>query len=210
MSQAALLPPIAPVNCVNFQGTKADAWTQTFSGGQFHGFAPRPEEIEIADIARALSMECRYNGHLKRSKDFYSVAEHSWIMCSLVSDPAKPYALMHDGAEAFIRDVAAPYKKHLPDYQALEKIVMAAIIERFKVPITPAILEEVHTADKWLAHIEAKELLANTDLVGKWGAPPKFKPRVIVRPEYFGLLPRRAEHLFLGMYYALKQQNQLA
>lgn len=49
-------------------------WMQTFSGIQFYPLDPRVEDVRIEDIARALAMQCRYNGHVTR---FYSVAEHS-------------------------------------------------------------------------------------------------------------------------------------
>ena len=49
-------------------------WMQTHSGLRFYPLDPRPEDIRIEDIAHALPMICRFNGHCSR---FYSVAEHS-------------------------------------------------------------------------------------------------------------------------------------
>ena len=49
-------------------------WIQTFTGRKFFPLAPDGAEVCIEDIAHALSMKCRFNGHCLR---FYSVAEHS-------------------------------------------------------------------------------------------------------------------------------------
>ena len=49
-------------------------WQQTYTGVKFHPLDPRPEDFKLEDIAHALSMLCRFNGH---SKYFYSVAQHS-------------------------------------------------------------------------------------------------------------------------------------
>ena len=49
-------------------------WMQTYSGVQFWPLDPHHSEINIVDIAHALSNMCRYAGHCR---EFYSVAEHS-------------------------------------------------------------------------------------------------------------------------------------
>ncbi len=53
------------------------SWIQTYTGICFNPFLPDPKDITLEDIAHALSMMCRYNGH---TKEFYSVAEHCVIM----------------------------------------------------------------------------------------------------------------------------------
>lgn len=63
-------------------------WMQTYSGRAFWPLDPRPEEIELDDIAHALSLQCRFGGHCRW---FYSVAEHS-IWCALAAvDPEETY-----------------------------------------------------------------------------------------------------------------------
>jgi hypothetical protein len=49
-------------------------WMQTFTGKAFHVLDPRPEDIDLVDVAHALSICARYAGH---SQAPYSVAQHS-------------------------------------------------------------------------------------------------------------------------------------
>jgi hypothetical protein len=51
-------------------------WIQTASGRKFPLFDIDAEAICIEDIAHALSMLCRFNGHCLR---FYSVAERARV-----------------------------------------------------------------------------------------------------------------------------------
>ena len=61
-------------------------WIQTYSGKKFYPLDPRPEDIDIRDIAHALSLNCRFNGHCRC---FYSVAEHSVGVSSSQSPDAR-------------------------------------------------------------------------------------------------------------------------
>ena len=88
----------------------------------------KPEDIQVKDIATALSKICRYAG---RIPEFYSVAQHSVIVSKKVSPQLAFAALLHDAAEAYIGDVISPIKRDLPRFQQLEKIVFNVILERF-------------------------------------------------------------------------------
>lgn len=41
-------------------------WIQTFTGKAFYPLDPRAEDLEIVDVAHALSHQCRYAGHCER------------------------------------------------------------------------------------------------------------------------------------------------
>lgn len=56
-------------------------WIQTFTGRQFWPLDPRAEDVDIRDIAHALSMKCRYNGHCR---EFYSIADHSCRVAEVI------------------------------------------------------------------------------------------------------------------------------
>ena len=47
---------------------------KTYTGVMFDPLSPDTELIDIVDIAHALSMLCRANGHFR---SFYSVGQHS-------------------------------------------------------------------------------------------------------------------------------------
>lgn len=94
---------------------------------------------DIEDIAHALSMICRYNGHTSR---FYSVAEHSVLVARWVGGQyrtprlrrrAMRTAILHDGTEAFLGDQARPIKWRLDGYAEMERRVDARICVTFAV-----------------------------------------------------------------------------
>ena len=58
-------------------------WILTYSGKKFWPMAPRAEDLDIVDIAHALSNNCRYTGHVRK---FYSVAQHSVLASQLVPE----------------------------------------------------------------------------------------------------------------------------
>ena len=69
--------------------------------------------LDIKDIAHALSLICRGNGHVQY---FYSVAQHS-LACAKEAK-TRGYSkevilgcLLHDGSEAYLSDVTRPIKK---------------------------------------------------------------------------------------------------
>lgn len=118
-------------------------WMETFTGRKFWPLDPRQDDVDILDIAHALSMQCRYGGHSLR---FYSVAEHSVLMARNVAPQHALWALMHDAAEAYLADVPRPLKRNLVGYKEAEAKVMAAICDHFDMPrLMPA---EVHSADE--------------------------------------------------------------
>ena len=105
----------------------------TYSGVHFTPTDPDPEGIHIADIAHALSLLCRGNGHLKQ---FFSIGEHC-IRCALEAE-ARGYSdrmvlacLLHDGGEAYMSDVPRPYKKEMPQYQQWEEQLLSMIYKKY-------------------------------------------------------------------------------
>ena len=130
----------------------------TWSGQQFNFLNPEPTQILIEDIAHALSLQCRFNGHCEK---FYSVAEHSIAVCKLVE--ARGYslevimtALLHDASEAYIGDIVSPLKKALPDYQVIEQGIEKVIAEKFSLQYP--FPEAVHKADKDILELEFSSL----------------------------------------------------
>ncbi len=79
------------------------------SGTYVTPLSPKTEQIHMDDIAHALSLICRGNGHYKH---FYSVAQHC-VNC-VTEARARGWSrrvqlacLMHDGSEALLEELGA-------------------------------------------------------------------------------------------------------
>jgi uncharacterized protein len=113
-------------------------WQQTYSGVMFWPLDPRPEEILLEDIAHALSLQCRFAGHIR---EFYSVAQHSvqaaWCLRSeAFGEPrlALLTALFHDASEAYLVDLPRPLKRYSElgqRYTEVEDRLMEVISKKF-------------------------------------------------------------------------------
>lgn len=101
---------------------------QTYSGILFFPFDPKPEMIDIRDIAHALSLKVRFNGHVK---DFYSIAEHSLFVSKHCDPNDALWGLLHDAADAYLPDVAMPMKPCIDGFYQMENRVLRCIIEKF-------------------------------------------------------------------------------
>lgn len=170
---------------------KPKDWIQTFTGKQFWPTEPRAQDVDIIDIAHALSMKCRYNGHCQR---FYSVAEHSVIVSHFVPQGLALWGLLHDAAEAYLVDVPRPIKPFLTNFKELEARVMVAICEHFDLPLAePPEVKRIDTA------VLADEM---AQLMGKppadWLLP---EPALGVTIHAFN--PEAAKMLFLERFYFL-------
>ena len=105
----------------------------TYTGLEFDPLDPRPETIRIEDIAHALSLLCRGNGHCRT---FYSVGQH--CIAAAREALARGYdrrtalgALLHDATECYLSDVPHPYKVNMPRYRELEDQLLAVIFRKF-------------------------------------------------------------------------------
>lgn len=92
-----------------------------------------PDDIDIRDIAHALSLICRAGGQFPT---FYSVGQHC-IACAREAE-ARGYSkrlqlacLLHDASEAYIADIIRPVKSQLPDYYLFEKNIQDKIYKKF-------------------------------------------------------------------------------
>jgi hypothetical protein len=130
-------------------------WIQTFSGRQFFPLAPRAEDLELRDVAHALSLQCRFNGHCRA---FYSVAEHSVRVARQLAPEHQLWGLLHDAAEAYLSDLPSPIKRQLPAFQSAEDQLLELVARRYGLcwPMPEAVAE----ADRRLLATEARDLMA--------------------------------------------------
>ena len=149
---------------------KKDCLT-TFSKVDFNTFEPEEDKIRIEDIAHALSMMTRANGHFPQ---FFSVGQHCIQCCHEAT--ARNYlpqtalaCLLHDASECYMSDVPSPFKKTLPEYQEQEAYLLHLIYEKFLgsdlTAQEQAQLEEIDHAMLWY---DLDGLLEKQD-----GEPPK-------------------------------------
>lgn len=105
----------------------------TYSRIRFDPLEPVAENILIEDIAHALSLMTRANGHIPH---FYSVAQHS-INCSREAQSRgcpKTVCLgclLHDASECYISDLTRPVKRIFPEYYLVEEKLQRVIFGRF-------------------------------------------------------------------------------
>lgn len=131
-------------------------WIQTWSGKKFVFNAPAADQIDILDIAHALSHVCRFTGHVNT---FYSVAEHCVRVSYLVPQEDALAGLLHDAPEAYLTDVNKPLKALLGEsYARLERIAEEAIAYRFG--LDPKMPDSVKKADLVLMMTEKRDLFA--------------------------------------------------
>jgi len=133
-----------------------DPYTIRTRSGSFLSFEnPDPKDINLEDIAVALSRAPRFNGH---TTPFYSVAQHSVYVGRLMGQ-GKLKGLLHDASEAYLADVPTPAKRLMPDYYALELKVMAAVAQKFNLPDGFQHEDEVVAADRAALFLERDAMI---------------------------------------------------
>lgn len=154
----------------------------THTGRVVDLLTPRPEAIDLLDIARSLSRLPRFNGHL-RGMHPYSVAEHSLTVARLLppgaDDRLRLAALLHDAHEAYVGDISRPMLQAIRLVYAagadaigpwIVAPIQAAIHERFGLPsILPHEWREaIALADDQALRAEAEAFLARPVMPEAW------------------------------------------
>lgn len=175
---------------------------KTYTGIMMDPTKPRPEQLCIEDIAHALPMLCRANGHFR---SFYSVGQHS-INC-MKEAQARGYSprlqlacLLHDGSEAYLSDVTRPVKQELPAYKLIEEPLQDMIWNKWlDQPLTEAETEQVFDVDNAMLYHEFIALMNGTKLYDQ-------EPPLSSEPEFAfrGFEPVQQE--FLTLFHELTNQ----
>lgn len=139
-------------------------WIQTLDGKAFDLLRPDPKVIDPHVLAVVLSRICRFGGHCIA---YYSVAQHSWLVESIVTedDPElRLAALLHDAHEAYwgLGDVLRPAKVMMGGSQMLEahcEAVNDAIATRFGFDPVLFGHPSIKHADNVLLATEARDLM---------------------------------------------------
>jgi hypothetical protein len=178
-------------------------YLQTISGRWVNPFEPDPEQIDIGDIARALSNQCRFGGHCRA---FYSVAQHSVHVSELVEarggDVEDVFAaLMHDAGEAYLGDMPHPIKHRSPlgaAFREAEAHLEGAIHERFGVK---SVVPDLKPADRALLATERRAFSAET---WHWPELEGIEPLDL---ELRAWPPDEAEREFIRRYHELQARR---
>lgn len=105
----------------------------------YHGWMDMDtaEGIDIREIIRGLSNQCRYNGHTHRP---LSIAQHScvchqWAKADGLGPAMRRAALLHDAAEAYCGDLPRPVRRAIgEDYDEVIGRVDERIARIYKYP----------------------------------------------------------------------------
>lgn len=171
----------------------------TYTGIRMNPLEPEADDIDIRDIAHALSYICRGNGQVKQ---FFSVASHS-ILCALeakergYSDDTALFCLLHDAAECYLSDVPGPVKGSLTGYREAEHRLQNVIYTRLagRIPDEEE-LAAVEVIDKDLLYRDLKILLDEIQ--------DREEPELAVPTDYSFVPFEVTENRFKEMYYRFK------
>lgn len=149
------------------------SWIQVYTGKRFYPLSPKPQDVDIVDIAHALSMKCRYGGHCKQ---FYSVAQHSVLVARHASQEDCLRALLHDAHEAYspFGDIPKPIKDAVADdalgaaIRSIEDNLDHAIAQKFDLPY-PIKSKAIGILDTRILHDERRDVMVPTN--EEWNVP---------------------------------------
>jgi uncharacterized protein len=188
---------------------------QTYTGIAFDLEHPAAEMIDIRDISHALSMLCRFTGHVQ---SFYSVAQHSCIVAHEVAaaHPALGLAaLLHDAAEAYLGDWSSPLKRCFRGGQRppatcdrLTDGVERAIEAAFSAGLTLEARAIIKAADLRALATEKRDLMSpmrDPAKASEWFASSGYAPAEPFKHTIVGLSPARAEERFMYDFTALSE-----
>ena len=173
----------------------------TYTGKKFNPVEPDIETLDIRDIAHALSLTCRGNGHVKH---FFSVGQHC-LMCAKEA-AARGYSkrvvlgcLLHDASEAYMSDVPRPFKVMLHEYVKLEDKLIDMVFTRFLgSPLTEEEMKLVSKVDDDVLYFDMLELFGVT-----WG---DYIPEVEISPDYTFQPFEEVEQAYLDLFELWKNK----
>lgn len=178
----------------------------TFSGTKFALGTDSVADVNFIDIAHALAHQCRFTGHLR---DFYSVAQHSCYVAHLMalrghSKHTLQVALMHDASEAYLSDIARPFKGSVGGYKEIEEKIQTLCFRAFG--ITQAMYDasqpDLKECDMLACFVEARDM--HNGPVEEFEQYAEFKDLIDREPTLVPLVPWKAKDLFVEMAQKLE------
>lgn len=175
---------------------------KTYTGRIVCPYALDPSDIDIRDIAHALSQQCRFSGHTDLP---YGVAEHSCRVHDLVPVEDRPWAILHDAPETYLLDLPRPVKrapgyKLGEEFRAIEVAIMEVICDRFDLDTVEP--ESVEIADRRLLVTEQRDLMGHEPLAGNTAEQEEFEAAEPLEEEIWPWPYEMAEEEFLKRFEA--------
>ena len=175
----------------------------TYTKVQFNTFEPEADKIRMEDIAHALSVMTRANGHFP---EFFSVGQHSIQCCkeALARNYVPQVAmacLLHDASEAYLADITRPVKKNMTMYIQIEEQLQNMIYHKFL---------------DYVPEGEEAELVKNIDDACLYYEFMHFmdeklfpvEPVMVSDPDYSVQPMKDVEEEFLALFHKLSAQMQ--
>lgn len=172
-------------------------YVSTVSGNRFYPLEPRIDRVAIEDIAHGLAYQCRFNG---QTQAFYSVAQHSLVVASLVPTDLRLAALLHDAAEAYLGDMVKPLKVLLPEFAAIEEKVSAIIAGAFGIDFSD--YGPIKRADLIALATEKRDLMPHS--VERWAYLDDIRP---LPATIVPMDPAQAKQAFLLEFTRLRKAS---
>lgn len=169
----------------------------TYTKESFDPTAPDCSKLNIRDVAHALSLLCRANGHFPI---FYSVAQHC-LNC-MAEAQVRGYSrrvqlacLLHDATEAYVQDLPRPVKNQLSQYNEIEDTLLQTIWAKWlDAPLTDEERRLVFEVDDAMLYHEFLYFM-NQEVV----APQELKSDPVLCTEPF----KAVEQKYLESFYGL-------
>ena len=175
------------------------SYITTYTHKHFDPTDPDPELILIEDIAHALSMLCRGNGHVR---SFWSVGEHC-ICCAKeaigrgLSAKVTLACLLHDASECYMSDVPRPLKQNMKDYRQQESRLLDVIYSKFLGEVlTEEEEKQIKEIDDDLLWYDLKTLLGEN--------PDRDKPELQIKLDYKVRPVETGEREYLDLFAEIK------
>lgn len=175
-------------------------YVSTYLGNRFYPLEPRIDRVAIEDIAHGLAYQCRFNG---QTCEFYSIAQHSLVVASLVPGHLRFAALMHDAAEAYCGDMVKPLKAVLPQFARIEDQVGCLIAEAFQIDFSD--YAPIKRADLIALATEKRDLMPHS--TERWAYLDDIQP---LPDRIQALDPARAKMAFLEAFQQLRPAPEIS
>lgn len=184
-------------------------WAMCHSGKQVFPFDLRLGDVVIEDIAHALAMQVRYNGHVER---LYTVGEH----CIRISDALfRDYGnhtlalqgLLHDAGEAYTGDFTRPVKNSMREVgqvlKAAEDRNEEIIFQTFGVDHSTQTDAIVKDYDRRII-VDEKQALFGLNKPWDWDLEPLDVPIIGFAGDLYGAYnwhPERVKQEYLARFH---------